>query len=234
MIFNIKKKVDLKYRIHKIPKGFLEPNREMKRLIIQQQWDDRFIEILEKEKIESINYNPYLECDIEFLEKLTNFPIRDFVLQTPTVKNIEPLRYLKFLECLSLDQPFISAPDFSEFQNLWWLGVAWRTKGKSILRSKTIRRLGLNKVSFKNLEPLAEMQQLELLGISYGSLESLEGIENLPNLTDLAVRFSRNFKSLDGLQNAPKLTKEKTIITKCKQITPESPFAEHVTFNDLV
>ena len=205
-------------------------------LIMRQDWDDGFLKIIKKHKIKSIvmNYVKFAN-GIEFLEKLQGFGIRDISIQLATVKDIRPLIYLKdSLECLSLELDFTQAPDFTDFTKLWCVGTDWRAKAKSILKSKTITQLGLGKHSFETMEAFSEMPQLESLQLGYGKLKTLKGIEDLPNLSEFGVFLCRALESLIGIQHAPLLTPEKTIITKCKQITPDSPYAEYETFNDLV
>ncbi len=231
-MFEKVKNTHLDYWLGTSPDGL--PVGNVRGLMIHQEWDDDFIEIIKKENIEFLNYSYYAECNIDFLEKLQGLGIRDVDIQVPTVKDLRPLVYIKdSLECLSLDTSFTQSPDFSTFPNLWCVGLTWRTKAKSILQSKTITQFGLEKHPFETMEIFADMPQLESLFLSYGKLKSLKGIENLPNLRKLDIAFCRTLESLDGIQNAPKLTKEKTVVTKCKQITEDSPYAEYVTFNDL-
>jgi len=172
--------------------------------------------------------------NIDFMEDLKGLGIRDVVIQYPIIKDLRPLEFLKDdLECLVLDTPFNAAPDFSEFSKLWCVGLAWRAAARSLLRSKTITRFGIEKGRFKNIEPFVDMQQLRVLGFTWGTLETLRGIEKLPRLEEFSVALCRSLRSLDGIQNAPRLTKEKTVITKCKQITEDTPYAEYVTFTYL-
>lgn len=233
-MISLKNTLSLKYEIVKTHEEY--PIGGVNRLILQQDWDDRFIKIIKEHKIESIvmTYTK-LANGIEFFEKLKSFPIRGISIQLATVKDIRPLIHLKdTLECLVLELAFTDAPDFTKFTKLWCVALDWRSKAKTILKSKTITRMGLEKHPFETMEVFSSMPQLEILSLGYGKLESLKGIEKLPKLNELSIFLCRTFESLEGIQNAPNLTKEKVVISKCRQITPNSPFAEYVTFDDLV
>lgn len=227
-----KKKLDIDYGVNRIPEKL--PLEGSMRLGLMQDWDDRLVDIVRKKKIESFSINSLSTThSLDFLESLKDYNLREVALYVYSGKDIRGLIHLKdSLEVFVTDIiSFTKAPDFTQFPKLRLFDSNWRNSLKSVLESQTITSLGLGKHPFETLEPFANMPQIETLVLHYGKLKSLKGIENLPNLKELSIFSARKLESLDGIQNAPKL--EKAVITRCKQITPDTPFAEYVTFNDL-
>lgn len=119
----------------------------------------------------------------------------------PSSKGLELLNKLESITLLDHPSPRV---DFSIYEKLESLEIAWEKGYEKSLHNKTLKSLKINRVSGENLSWTAQCCTVTNLNLHGGKIKSLTGIENLPlldTLITLDLDNCLNVSSIEKLHN---------------------------------
>lgn len=200
-------------------------------LVFEGSWKDEYINILSQPSISGLTwvFGSKPKENIEFLEKLQKVGLKSVVIRETSVKDLTPLSLLPNLEMIMIEALYTSCPDFSEFPNLKYLLLNYRASAKSMFECQNLEYLHVEGYPHTDFSAISHMSKLRNLVIRGGKLTSLKGIENLKSLEQLDIYKLNKLENLEGIEHLPNLSDIR--ITSCKQITPDTPFADRVKFD---
>jgi len=197
-------------------------------LVLQQKWDDAFVDVIQQEKIQAICLDHTRkwrhEGDLSFLAKLQGIIIHHLILKDATLANLEGIYHLSSLRSLFLGTQCSSVLDISRLPVLEeltiWLGKARAT---SFAGHPHLRSLELLSHEGKDISDLSELPNLQQLQISNSPLDSLDGLRGLKSLQNLELSHLTKLKSLDSVDHLSNL--ESFELRVCKKVRSIEPLS---------
>lgn len=151
--------------------------------------------------------------DIDFLELLPN--VTSVWILTPTVKDIQGLRYLAHIESLAIDRPTCRMDVLGELGSLKELYIDdWRPGAHSIFRLRNLTKVGIQKFGHPDLSGMSNWLSLNELWINAGKLEDLSGIPT--SIRRLRLTTLKKLESLRPLSVCHQL--EELLLDCCRGV----------------
>ena len=186
-------------------------------LVLESAWDDSIAEYMARNHITNLQVNyakGFIGDDVRFLPKLPFLEGLHMIFYH--IKDISPIHDLVNLRRLGLGCPVKTVVDFTCFPHIEGCSIMRSVKTKGLSTAYSLKSLGLNPYSQKDLSELSGLVNLESLSISQSRLTSLEGLENLTKLTKLGIHMLSYLISLHGIESLAQL--EELDVVTCKKI----------------
>lgn len=184
-------------------------------------WNDIYIEIMNKYKIEVLIFSIHLTVflkkptvkkttltSLNFLKSLKH--LRQFYLQPQKdvifeqywdIKDFTPLEYLENLEYLNIpnSDTYVDI-DFSKLKNLKEVNLQFPKENKSIYQCKKLERL-TTRTFLEDFKVMKELKNLEYFVSYAGDLKSFSGVGALSSLKTLDLEISMKVKELVEIES---------------------------------
>lgn len=152
-----------------------------------------------------LNYaHGFNEPNLEFLREL---PVRELVIVDRRLTSLSPVLDLgDTLEMLHVTTHPSLLIDLERLPRLVDLSADWKQVEATIRSAKELRRLHLGRYSLRDLDPLAELQNLERLALTdRPRLWSLDGLGGLHRVHELLVSMGNELVDFSALRESPQL-----------------------------
>lgn len=147
-----------------------------------------------------VGYNARQELD--FLREMPN--VERVEIRTPTIVDLNGLTTLQRLRVLAIYRPTCrmeTLGNLSSLEDLYLDG--WRPGAESVFGLLNLRKLGIQRFPFPDLDGMSAFRRLEELWLNAGRLESLWGIPH--SIRSLRITSNRKLSSLLPLQGCGNL-----------------------------
>ena len=194
-----------------------------KRLSIDSQHLDECLELIEREKIDSIHIFSYRykKKSIEFIKNIKG-------LKDIHVTDLKGVDYSPIEQCPELEEVYLGDMekpiDFSKLPRLKSVGFDWipgiilptEQSGKNLVQ------MHINSPKSDSLEVLPYYENLERMRIGQGQIRSLSGLERFKKLRCYEHYYGRTLVDISAIAKLPKL--EQVRFENCPKIEMEGVF----------
>jgi protein phosphatase 1 regulatory subunit 7 len=188
-------------------------------ILVEEDRLEQYVDYINKKNIKYVTISlfwGYTRRDIDFISKCPD--IEYLELMSPLINDFSPVNSLKHLKWLRLDNPK-SSVDLAHLPALEELYIDHHKHIISLDKCTNLRKLDTsfyNPLS-KNLEEIANLENLTSLRIYRSNVDSLKGLGNLKRLEHVLLH---NFSNLHHLDELEKISDSLTVLVfaGCKRI----------------
>jgi len=188
-----------------------------RRAVVRSAWSNQFADEIRRRCAVELELNQgkgWHGTDLSFLSELSDlaaFEIFDF-----NIADISSIHTLHRLRELGITTYCRTTIDFSAFPQLERCALEWRPGATSLFQSTKLKTLFLNGYGGKDVSAMAQLVNLESLGILNAPIENLHSLSALATLQKLRLGALTRLKSLAGIEGLANL--EELEVHTCRAI----------------
>jgi len=193
-----------------------------KAIEINERWDDKFLEIIEKESVDTLYLNMASGWETENYHFLSKIPkLVNLAILDVNSEGIEAIMNCLKLESIGLTIPESHNIDYSVFSNLKHASLTWKKGYKSIYNATSLEYLFLDRFKERDNHGLNNLKKLHTLKIGNSTICDLSFLEDLKNISWLELTNCNKITSINSISNLDKL--ERLFIRGSRKLTDLRP-----------